>query len=60
MSPAKDQPWRPATYYRDQAKHARARAAAAMPDSDMRRSWLEIADSYGKLAEVAEKAEREN
>jgi hypothetical protein len=31
-----------------------------MPDSDMRRSWLEIADSYGKLAEVAEKAEREN
>jgi hypothetical protein len=57
--PPKEQPSRPATYYRDQAAHARERAAAAMPDTDMSKPWLVIAESYDKLAEVAEELERE-
>jgi hypothetical protein len=30
-----------------------------LPDSDVRGYWLSIADSYDKLAEVAEKHEAE-
>ena len=60
MNPSKKSSSHPATYYRDQAKDAQAKAAAAMPDSDMRRSWLKITDLYEKLAEVAEQAERDD
>ena len=42
------------TYYRDQANQARQKAAAAVPGSDMGKSWTEIAASYDKLAETAE------
>jgi hypothetical protein len=58
MTPAKDRPQRPATYYRDQAEHARRKATGARPGSDMQKSWLEIADSYERLAQVAEQVER--
>jgi hypothetical protein len=57
MSPPRNHPSRSASYYRDQAKHARERAAAAMPDTEMRTSWLVIAESYEKLAEDAETAD---
>ena len=58
MRPPANDPSHPARYYRDRAKHAREKAAAATPGTDMRRSWLDIAESYDKLAEVAEKADR--
>jgi hypothetical protein len=32
-------------------------SAAAVPDSDMKKSWTEIAASYDKLAEIAERYE---
>jgi hypothetical protein len=51
---------RPATYYRDQSEHARRKATAARPGSDMQKSWLEIADSYERLAQVAEQVERDD
>jgi hypothetical protein len=60
MNPSKKPSSHPATYYRDQAKKARGRAAAEMPYSDMQKSWLEIADSYEKLAQVAEQVERDD
>jgi len=60
MTPAKDRPQRPATYYRDQAEHARRKATAARRGSDMQKSWLEIADSYERLAQVAEQVERDD
>jgi len=60
MTPVKDRPQRPATYYRDQSEHARRKATAARPGSDMQKSWLEIADSYERLAQVAEHVERDD
>jgi len=60
MTPVKDRPQRPATYYRDQSEHARRKATAARPGSDMQKSWLEIADSYERLAQVAEQVERDD
>jgi hypothetical protein len=53
MNPAKDHSSSSA-YYRDQANQARQRAAEAVPGSDMKKSWTEIAASYDKLAVIAE------
>jgi hypothetical protein len=55
MNPAKDRS--SSTYYRDQANQARQRAAEAVPGSDMKKSWTEIAASYDKLAAIAEGSE---
>jgi hypothetical protein len=55
MSPSKDRS--SSTYYRAQAKRAWQKARAAVPGSDMRKSWTEIAASYEKLAEIAERGE---
>jgi hypothetical protein len=44
----------PGSYYRDQAKHARNKVAAATPDSDMSRSWLNIAEEYDTLAQITD------
>jgi hypothetical protein len=55
MTPAKDRS--SSTYYRAQANRAWQRAMAAVPGSDMRKSWTEIAASYKKLAEIAERGE---
>jgi hypothetical protein len=41
-------------YYRNKANQARQRAAEAVPGSDMKKAWTEIAASYDKLAEIAE------
>jgi hypothetical protein len=56
MSPQEDPGTRSASHYRDQAKHARERAAAATPNFDWRAAWLEIADAYDKVATIAERA----
>jgi hypothetical protein len=45
------------TYYRAQANRAWQRATAAVPGSDMRKSWTKIAASYEKLAEIAKRGE---
>lgn len=41
--------------YREKAAHARTRAAALPLDPESAAAWLDIANSYDKLAAVAER-----
>jgi hypothetical protein len=56
MKPPGKHDCHPASYYRDHAKRARDKAAAAIHDTDMNRSWLSIAEQFDALAETAEEA----